>query len=198
MKKNLLLIGALAALCVFVWLLRPWERQPQQQASPELQVKVIKHELAALNALAEMEAAQQAANKLTVELDSLKNAHQQLKAQHGRNLAELRKRPPVQVISTNIREAECDSAIDVGQSLLAENERQYEAIGQLHIALDACQEAHLQRDSATQQRDEINTQLLSDLTTTQKKLEKQKGRTRFWQGTTLVLALNEARRFFFR
>lgn len=195
MKKNLLLIGALAALCVFVWLLRPWERRPQQQAVPELQMQVIKHELAALNALAEMEAAQNAANKLTLELDSLKNAHQQLKAQHGRNLAELRKRPPVQVISTNIREAECDSAIDVGQSLLAENERQYEAIGQLHAAFDACQEAHSQRDSAAQHRDQINTQLQADLTTTKSKLEKQKGRTRFWQGTTLVLFMREVARW---
>ncbi|QXN68068.1 hypothetical protein [Microcystis phage Mae-Yong924-2] len=195
-KKNLL-PWALAALCVFVWLLRPWERQPQKRL-PSSNERIIKLELEALNALAEMEAAQEAATKLTLELDSLKHAQEQLKKQHSRNLAELRKRAPIQVISTNIREAECDSAIDVGQSLLAENERQYEAIGQLHNALDACQEANQKRDSALQHRDQQSSELQQKLATTEKKLEKQKGRTRFWQGTALVLALNEARRWIFQ
>lgn len=198
MKKNLLLIGALAALCVFVWLLRPWERRPQQQAVPALQHEVIKLELQTLNALAEMEAAQEAATKLMLEVDSLKHANTQLKQHHGRKLAELRKKPPVPVTTTNIKMAECDSAIDVGLSLLAENERQYAAIGELHTALDACQEAHSIRDSANLVRDQTQLQLQEQLVNTQGKLEKQKGRTRFWQGTTLVLALNEGRRFFFR
>lgn len=196
-KKSILLPWVLVALCVFVWLLRPWERQPQKQL-PSSSERIIKLELEALNALAEMEAAQQAATKLTLELDSLKHSQEQLKKQHSRNLAELRKRAPVQVMSTNIREAECDSAIDVGQSLLAENERQYEVIGQLHNALDACQEAHQKRDTALQHRDQESGQLQQRLATTEKKLEKQKSRTRFWQGTTLVLALNEARGWIFR
>lgn len=200
MTKNLKLYGVLAALCVVVVLFFMRACQPRQQVqSPaDVQKSIIQLELQALNALAEMEAAQEAANKLTLEADSLRHANQLLQQRHGRQLAELRKRPPVTVTTTNIKLAECDSAIDVGQSLLAENEKQYAAIGELHNALDACQAAHSKRDSMDLQQELLQVNLQEDLAKTETKLVRQVNRTRFWQGTTLVLALNEARRLFFR
>lgn len=200
MTKNLKLYGVLAALCVVVVLFFMRACQPRQQVQTpaDVQKSIIQLELQALNALAEMEAAQEAANKLTLEADSLRHANHLLQQRHGRQLAELRKRPPVMVTTTNIKLAECDSAIDLGQSLLAENEKQYEAIGELHNALDACQEAHSKRDSleALQNQRQLHTE--QALAKAEKKLDRQVHRTRFWQGTTLVLALNEARRLIFR
>ncbi|MBA4304623.1 MAG: hypothetical protein C0424_10400 [Sphingobacteriaceae bacterium] len=199
MTKNLKLYGVLAALCVLVVLFFMRACQPRQQVQnpAALQKSIIQLELQALNALAEMEAAQEAANKLILEADSLRHANQLLQQRHGRQLAELRKKPPVAVTTTNIKLAECDSAIDVGQSLMAENEKQYAAIGELHNALDACQDAHSKRDSMELLQDQRQLHTEQALAKAEKKLDRQVKRTRFWQGTTFALALNEARRWLF-
>lgn len=196
-KKTLLpWVLAAIAFCFLLLAFMAWHQYLQQRnTTANLQRDKMQLEIETLNYLTEMEAAQQAATELTLELDSTQHVNRQMQDQHARHLARLRSKPAIPVTTTNVVLAECDSAIDAGHGLLVENQKQQQIIEQLNTSLSACQKAHAKRDTTAKIDSLIQNGLLATNGMLLNQVQKEHNKKRFWQGTTLVLALNEARRW---
>lgn len=197
-NKNTLLPWVLAAIafCFLLLAFMAWHQYLQQcETTTDLQRDKMRLHIETLNYLTEMEAAQQAATELTLELDSTQHVNRQMQEQHARHLARLRSKPAIPVTTTNVVLAECDSAIDAGKGLVAENQKQQQIIDELNTSLSACRKAHAKRDTTDKIDSLIQNGLLETNDMLRKQVQKEQNKKRFWQGTTLVLALNEARRW---
>lgn len=176
--KNWLTI-TLLALAILMLFLLPWWGERKAVKNYQRQVDSLSrvmndYKAEAATAWQEMEFYQARANAYGSELAELKKDQQLAKEKHHRQLQALRQAPPVQVITTNIRMAECDSCMEVGQKVARENEVQAMKLVEMDSALASCQRGYLMLDTAlkvSEDRFDVCEKNNKSLTTENEKLK---------------------------
>ncbi|MDP2188556.1 MAG: hypothetical protein Q8J69_07725 [Sphingobacteriaceae bacterium] len=199
MRQNIKLIGAFAALVVFVWWVRPWQRQPDLAPAYDRQIDSLQRLAQRFNAEAAeawlaMQKAEAKADKMAEQVDSLQQAVKFTQAQHSQRIADIRTRPADSVMTTTLVLAECDSCCEVGFQVQLVNDAQAAEIMHLRAAVEGCQDAYTKKDSAAltaAEKFSISEKRNEQL---EGALKKTTSWNNFWKTSTLVLALNELRR----
>lgn len=145
--KNAFAYILLAVLLVVFWVEFHKEKNYLEKIdSLTDEIFVLKAE--AEGAYREMEFYQAKAMALGNELADEQKLTADLKANHHRLIKQLRSQPPVEVVTTNIRMAECDSCMEVGAQIVRENELQKMQLIQMDSALFNCQRGYTNLDTA--------------------------------------------------